>query len=63
MAAFIVVASTLLAAAFTIAWLVDSDVRAWLERPKHRFLSRAREYDKKQEVAQPFRAANEQRFP
>ena len=33
----IVLASVALAAAFVVAWLVSPGLRAWIERPKHRF--------------------------
>lgn len=42
----IVIASVVLAAAFSLAWLVRRDLRAQIERPKHEFQSRLREYDR-----------------
>lgn len=30
---------------FVIAWAVRPDLRAWIERPKHRFLENVRRYD------------------
>ena len=32
--------------AFVIAWLIRPDLRAWIERPKHRFQENVRRYDK-----------------
>lgn len=34
------------AAGFTLAWAVSPGLRAWIERPKHDFLDRARRYDR-----------------
>ena len=45
----IVVASVVFAVAFAAAWLVSPALRAWIERPKHRFHEAVREYD----LAQP----------
>lgn len=42
----IVVSSLALAAAFVVVWLVRSDVRERVERPKHRFLDRIERYDR-----------------
>ena len=30
---------------FGLAWLLRSDLRAWLEQPKHRFQDDVRRYD------------------
>jgi hypothetical protein len=42
----IVVTSLVLAAAFSLAWLVQRDFRERIERPKHRFLERLERYDR-----------------
>lgn len=44
----IVLTSVGLAAAFVAAWLVSPRLRAWIERPKHRFHDAVREYDRTQ---------------
>ena len=41
----IVLASVGFAVAFLAAWLVSPGLRAWIERPKHRFHEAATEYD------------------
>ena len=41
----IVVASVALTVAFVAAWLLSPGLRAWVERPKHRFHEAAKEYD------------------
>jgi hypothetical protein len=41
----IVLASVAFAVAFLAAWLVSPGLRAWIERPKHRFHEAATEYD------------------
>ncbi len=41
----IVVASLVLAAAFTLAWLLKPALRERIEAPKHLFQDRVREYD------------------
>ena len=41
----IVLGSVAFAVAFAAAWLVSPALRAWIERPKHRFHEAAREYD------------------
>ena len=41
----IVLASVGFTMAFVIAWVASRELRAWIERPKHRFHARAREYD------------------
>ena len=41
----IVLSSAAFAVVFAAAWLVSPALRAWIERPKHRFHEAAREYD------------------
>ena len=41
----IVVASLVLAAAFTLAWLLKPSVREEIEAPKHLFHDQVRQYD------------------
>jgi hypothetical protein len=41
----IVLASGLFTAAFVAAWVVSPELRAWIERPKHRFHDLAQDYD------------------
>ncbi|MEP7116170.1 MAG: hypothetical protein ABI880_01205 [Acidobacteriota bacterium] len=41
----IVWASVALAAVFVAAWAASPALRAWIERPKHRFLEAAQGYD------------------
>jgi len=41
----IVIASIVFAVAFTVAWLVRPGLRAWIEKPKYRFLSDVQSYD------------------
>jgi hypothetical protein len=41
----VVLASVAFALAFVAAWLVSPALRAWIERPKHRFHAAAKEYD------------------
>jgi hypothetical protein len=41
----IVLASAAFAVLFAAAWLASPALRAWIERPKHRFHEAAREYD------------------
>ena len=46
MIANLIVASSLVfAAVFFVFWLVRPDLRAWIERPKHRFLANVQSYD------------------
>ena len=45
MAAVIVIASVVLAVAFTIAWALRPGLRAWVERPKHTLARNLRAYD------------------
>lgn len=40
--------SILFALAFLVAWIVSPGLRAWVERPKHRFQENVRRYDKEQ---------------
>jgi hypothetical protein len=42
----IVVSSIGFSAAFFIAWLIRPDFRSWIERPKHAFDERTRNYDR-----------------
>jgi hypothetical protein len=42
----IVVMSVLLSVAFVAAWLALPGLRAWLERPKHRFQEHVQRYDR-----------------
>jgi hypothetical protein len=39
-------ASLALAALFACAWLLSPTLRAWLERPKHRFQHSVQRYDR-----------------
>jgi hypothetical protein len=45
----IVLASVLFTVAFIAAWAVSPDLRAWIERPKHRFHDRTTGYDRSQQ--------------
>jgi hypothetical protein len=45
MAGVIVFGSAVFAAALVVAWLLRPDLRAWMERPKHRFQDDVRRYD------------------
>lgn len=42
----IVIASVVFTVAFVMAWMVSPALRAWIERPKHRFQDSVREYDR-----------------
>jgi hypothetical protein len=42
----IVLASVFLTGVFVAAWLVSPRLRAWIERPKHRFQNAVRQYDR-----------------
>lgn len=42
----IVLASVVFTVVFVVAWMVSPDLRAWIERPKHRFQDSVREYDR-----------------
>jgi hypothetical protein len=46
MESIIVVGSTAFALAFVIAWWSKPELRAWLERPKHVFLTGVERYDR-----------------
>ena len=52
----IVVSSILFAVVFFAFWLVRPDLRAWIERPKYRFLSNVQSYDQRR-GANPHEAA------
>jgi len=41
----IVLASALFTVAFLVAWVVSPELRAWIERPKHRFHDLTQDYD------------------
>jgi hypothetical protein len=43
----IVLAAVLFAAVFFVAWAVSPNLRAWIERPKYRFLADTESYDGK----------------
>jgi hypothetical protein len=43
----IVLSSLAFALAFGAAWLCSPGLRAWIERPKHRFHEAATEYDQR----------------
>ena len=43
----IVASSIVFAAVFIVFWLVRPDLRAWIERPKYRFLSNVQSYDQR----------------
>jgi hypothetical protein len=43
----IVLTSMAFALGFVAAWLVSPNLRAWIERPKHRFHEAAKEYDRR----------------
>ena len=49
----IVIGALAFAAAFTLAWLMRPDLRAWIEKPKHRFQANVREYDRRDACATP----------
>ena len=44
----IVVTSVVFTVAFVAAWWMRPDLRAWIERPKHRFQDAVRGYDRGQ---------------
>lgn len=46
MGEIIVCAAAAIAAAFTVAWIVRPDLRAFIERPKHQFRDAVLEYDR-----------------
>ena len=43
----IVIGSLTLAVAFSLAWLLRSDLREQVERPKHSFQDQLRQYDRR----------------
>ena len=45
----IVLASVLFTVTFIAAWAVSPDLRAWIERPKHRFHDLTTGYDRSQQ--------------
>ena len=45
----VVLASVALTGAFVTAWLVSPGLRAWIERPKHRFQDAVQRYDAAQQ--------------
>jgi hypothetical protein len=47
-AAVIVCGAAAFALAFTAAYLVRPELRAWIEQPKHRFQSAVQQYDRDQ---------------
>ncbi len=47
MADAIIIVSTLLSLAFFVAWLLLPNLRAWIERPKHRFQEELERYDRR----------------
>jgi hypothetical protein len=42
----IVLIAVVLALLFLVAWLCSSNLRAWIERPKYRFLADVEGYDR-----------------
>jgi hypothetical protein len=38
-------------AVFLIAWILRPDLRAWIEKPKHRFQANVQSYDQEQKTA------------
>ena len=44
----VVFSSLALTLAFGLVWLLRPDLRAWIERPKHRFQQNVRSYDEMQ---------------
>lgn len=49
----IVWSSVALTLAFVAAWAVSPALRAWIERPKHHFLTAAQDYDRHTQPAAP----------
>ena len=45
----IVLASVMFTVAFIVAWAMSPALRAWVERPKHRFHDLSRGYDRSQQ--------------
>jgi hypothetical protein len=44
----IVFSTIIFAAVFTAVWLINPNVRAWVERPKYRFQANVQSYDRAQ---------------
>jgi hypothetical protein len=44
----IVLGSLVFTVAFIVAWVASPALRAWIERPKHRFHDLSRRYDRSQ---------------
>ena len=42
----IVIASVVFGLVFLVAWCCSPTLRRWVERPKHDFLARVRQYDR-----------------
>jgi len=42
----IVLSAVIICLAFFIAWAVSPGLRAWIERPKYRFLADIKDYDR-----------------
>ena len=62
MADLIVLLSLLFAIAFVAAWVFLPGVRAWIERPKHRFQDNVQKYEQARMAAEkPRRAAERPR--
>jgi hypothetical protein len=47
----IVLLAVVFAVVFLAAWLISARLRAWIERPKYRFLADVQSYDEAQEQA------------
>ena len=47
----IVLLAVVFAVVFLAAWLISPRLRAWIERPKYRFLADVQSYDEAQEQA------------
>ncbi len=43
---WIVFIAVLFATAFLVAWISSATLRAWIERPKYRFLADVEDYDR-----------------
>lgn len=43
---WIVLIAVLLTVLFLVAWISSPTLRAWIERPKHRFLADVEDYDR-----------------
>ncbi len=55
----VVLAAVFFTAAFLVAWVVSPELRAWIERPKHRFHDLSQDYD----LARQREAARQQEHP